>query len=312
MASNLTSKAVLATLHVQCWSGTITDHQVARDVEIRAGATGTAGRYSKILLSKEALQPLQTHALRVRKEHRYLTLPWDDGGDRLLPIDMYQEYRQRIDEMIQQYSTLRATLLAEYVDQIEASKKRLGSLFNAGDYPSVDQLKNKIEIRRGFTPIPDTKHFVADIGAAERARIQKDMEAEIESRIVGAVTDLYKRLHETTSKVVQQLQAKDDGSSKPLRNTLLANLRTTLDMVAAMNLTDSVPLKQVCSEILAVIKGVEIDTLRENTTTFNPQVRTALHNTLEDVTDRLAGYFGDSPLVPDVVTNGPTADAASE
>ena len=85
-------RSMLVDLTIKCWDATKHDKKVSAEVE-QAHAAHDAGRYSKRLIDKAHLADLSNLAGKARQFHYRLTLPWSDKGQRILPSDLFLDYR---------------------------------------------------------------------------------------------------------------------------------------------------------------------------------------------------------------------------
>jgi len=69
---------MLRSLSISMWSARKHDSEASQEIAHRHGAQADAGRYHKALLPKEALAEVQKIASDARREHYFMTLPWDD------------------------------------------------------------------------------------------------------------------------------------------------------------------------------------------------------------------------------------------
>ena len=79
---SLASRAMLCSLSICQWSARKHDPEASEEIAARHGAQANAGRYNKVLLPPEALGDLKRIAGEARREHYFMTLPWDDAGYR--------------------------------------------------------------------------------------------------------------------------------------------------------------------------------------------------------------------------------------
>jgi len=77
---SLSSRAMLCTLSISTWSARKHDREASEEIATRHGAQADAGRYHKVLLPKEAFAEINKIVGDARREHYFMTLPWDDNG----------------------------------------------------------------------------------------------------------------------------------------------------------------------------------------------------------------------------------------
>lgn len=97
MANLLSQKAVLAGLTIHCWTARRMDRKITNEVHENHNAASDAGRYNKLLVSKEALAEVEKAKSQLRTEHMKMTQPWFDEGARILPTALYATYAKNAD-----------------------------------------------------------------------------------------------------------------------------------------------------------------------------------------------------------------------
>ena len=107
------NRAMLARLCISQWTARKHDKSVSIEVE-KAHAAHDAGRYNKLLVNKTLLDPISKLAGAVRTYHYSQTLPWNDGGDRLLPSSLFMGYTAEIRKYKSEYQALVRSLVAAY------------------------------------------------------------------------------------------------------------------------------------------------------------------------------------------------------
>lgn len=255
---SLSSKAMIVSLHVSCWTARKQDKKVSSEVE-QAHNARDAGRFNKLLIDKAALDPLTSFAGRIRDKHYDLTLPWLDNGGRLLPSKLFFEYRKTLEHMKSEYATLVDNFLAGYDTQVQAARNRLGTMFNPEDYPQVAALRRKFAVELDIVPVPQAADFRVDVGDAERARIQREMEERMAKRQAEASAATWERIREVVSTIYLRTSA-----DKPvIRDSLIENARDLVALLPGLNLDDDPAMTTVARAISDNLL-VDLWTLRNN------------------------------------------------
>ena len=81
----IAKKAMIVKLHISSWKGQIKDMTATRKTQSAHNAATGSGIYNKFLVAKSHLRAVQTAENDARRFHIKNTVPWNDGGDRLLP-----------------------------------------------------------------------------------------------------------------------------------------------------------------------------------------------------------------------------------
>ena len=255
----LQDKAMLANLTVRAWSARKRDRSVNEEVEKSHGAKD-AGNYNKLLIDKAALKDVVSLTGRLRDAHYEMTLPWGDNGDRLLPASMYFEYTGKMRGLRDEFDTAVKSFVAGYPAYKSAAVKRLGTLYDAGDYPDPSRMASKFEARTSFMPVPDENDFRVELNSDEAERVRKDMAVEIEKRQNDAINSLRTRLRDTVERIAARL-SEDEPT---FRDSLIENARFACTMASKLNITGDEKLDSVVKRIESTVVHVEPEALRQS------------------------------------------------
>ena len=72
------------------------------------------GRYNKLLIPKETLAEVRRISSDARREHYFMTLPWDDNGYRVLPAAVYMEHTEKLREYSRQFMAAVEVFAAQF------------------------------------------------------------------------------------------------------------------------------------------------------------------------------------------------------
>ncbi len=150
----LTHDAMLVSLRISAWSGRQYDHKASNQVAIHHDASANAGRYNKRLLPKSAFATITATMSAARTDHYANTLPWDDQGNRLLPVANYDHYTALFDQYRETIIRNRTRFIEDYDLNIAQAQLELGRLYNPDEYPTKEALQANSTSNTGFYPSP--------------------------------------------------------------------------------------------------------------------------------------------------------------
>ena len=218
---------------------------------------------SKLILDTK--NPAYRAVAAVRSEAsgywRTVTLPFPEAGIRLLPqnsLGMFattmQTYRERLQEAARE-------LAAQY-DQIKSeAERRLGTLFNASDYPST--LDGLFDLEVTYPAIEPPAYLVAlnpDMYQQEQARVRERFESAVELAEQAFATALQR----LTAHLAERLTGLHDGQPKVFRDSAVENLREFFERFRRLNIRSSPQLDMLVEEAQQVITGIEPQQLRDS------------------------------------------------
>lgn len=269
-------RAMLARLSISQWTARKHDKSVSVEVE-KAHAAHDAGRYNKLLVNKTLLDPISKLAGVIRTYHYGQTLPWNDGGDRLLPSILFMGYTAEIRKFKAQYQSLVRDLVAAYPTEVQAARNRLGTMYDPADYPEAYELHSRFDIAVEFIPVPDAKDFRVDVSSEAAEEIRLQITESVNARQTQAVKDCYRRVHDVVSKLHERLSIED----AVFKDSLINNARDLMNVLPGLNITQDPELDALHSEITALL--ISPQTLRNN-----PAARKATADAADAILSRLS------------------------
>jgi len=240
--SNLAERAMLVTLRISSWSGMMLDKEITEDVNESYKADKEAGRYNKRLVASSFLKGVSQAHTKARKTHKLLTLPWEDDGTRILAsagyinyVALMQDCRRKAEAQIKEFLTMRN-------DYIKDGSVRLGKMFDAEDYPSLDEIKEKFDFDVEINSVPEANDFRAKLGNDASKAIVKDIETRTNQRLQNAMDDIFKRIEELVLHMVEKLRAYQPQAGKRadsiIRDSIVQNIFELTRVLPILNITN--------------------------------------------------------------------------
>jgi hypothetical protein len=262
----IASSAMLVELSISCWTARKLDKRVSNQVDAENSTRVRAGNYHKNLLAgTQKLENIVKFAANARAWHGFNTLPWSDKGLRLLPMANFMAYKERLNELENEYNALVQDFLVSYPDLVSAAAFQLGSLFDRSEYPEVDAIADKFRFNYVFTPVPTAGDFRIDINEQAKAELEQQYQSNFDSRISGAMKEAWSRLHECLSHVSERLEdSGEENKPKVFRDSLVNNAHELVDMLKVLNVTKDPELERARAMLAQTFTGLEAKDLRES------------------------------------------------
>lgn len=244
--------AVLVRLNIAQWTARRYDKNASKEVAQAHGAKD-AGRFNKVLIGREHLEPIEQLAGTLRTKHYQLTLPWQDDGTRLLPTALFMAYSEAMSEIQTKFSDAVTQFVNEYPKLVNDARQRLGTLYRPEDYPVTVAERFGVQIE--YTPVPSTDDFrvVASKDAAQMIRdeVTKSVSATLELRQKEALKECWARVQDTVSRVQERC-----ASAKPvIRESLMESVQELIDLLPALNITQDPELTKIHSELHKLLES---------------------------------------------------------
>jgi hypothetical protein len=256
MSTPLQDSAMLVSLNISQWTARKHDRSVSNEVDKTHGAKD-AGRYNKLLIRKEALEPMEQIAGAARAYLYKVTLAWGDNGERLLPAALFMDFAQELSQFRNEFDNRVRAFVAEYPTLVQEARVRLGTLYDPQDYPA--DIRDKFCFRPpSITPIPSANDFRVNLSSEYVDQIKAEMTQRERCRQDGTVKQLWVRMREHVGKIADRL-----GNEKSaLFDSLMSNPRELIDILPALNLTNNIELNNAADDLKALL--VPIDRLRQD------------------------------------------------
>ena len=192
---------------------------------------------------------------------RTITLPFPEAGIRLLPQNALglfattmQTYRERLQETARELSSQYDTMKSE-------AERRLGTLFNASDYPTT--LDGLFDLEVSYPTIEPPAYLVSlhpEVYQQEQARVRERFENAVELAEQAFGTELQR----LSAHLAERLTGLHDGQPKVFRDSAVENLREFFERFRRLNIRSSPELDMLVEEAQQTISGIEPQTLRDS------------------------------------------------
>jgi hypothetical protein len=258
------SNAMLIDLNISVWTGRKMDKKVSEEVDASKGTKARAGNYHKKLMAgSDKLEKIQKIVTAVRSWNYQQTLPWSDGGSRLLPMKNFFNYKETLNNYENQFNQAVDEFITEYPQLVSGSAFTLGDLFDRGEYPTADSLKNKFRFKFVFSPVPDAGDFRIDVEDSAKAELEAQYKSYYEQKLADAMADAWTRLHETLTHISERLDYTDENKKKFWDSTI-TNATELCSLLSNLNVTNDPKLEDARQKLEKALVGIEPSDVRES------------------------------------------------
>lgn len=240
----LSSTALIVTYSASQWTARKHDKSITNEVHTTHNAKDDAGRYNKQLIDKKHMEPISKIVGKARNFHYENTPPWGDNGERLLPTENYFTYIAEMNKLKLDFESAVQVFLANYDTVIAEAKVDLNGMFKQSDYPSRAEIEDKFGYRTSFMPIP-LNDIRVQLSDNEVDRLKQAVQEELNQRITGAVSDIWKRIKEQVTTIKEKLSEKESI----FRDSLFENLKELLNVIPKLNVTKDAGIAQICEDM---------------------------------------------------------------
>lgn len=254
------NKAMLVSLTIGFWEARKFDKKATGEV---AAAHDTVakdiGNFNKLLLSKRATGELERIARSARNYHRTNTLPWNEGYN-LLVIEQFDSYSKAMREFSEQYTMEADRLEQELPGFIEEAQSRLKGLWNPGDYPSPEVVRDKYYFNVSIMPIPTTNDIRVSLQEDDIKEIKLNMESTFKEINNQIMRDLWGRLYAKVKNVSDKL-GKDRDKTR-IHDTLITHVLDLCELLPKLNVLEDAKLTSMIREVEKEVCRYDAEALR--------------------------------------------------
>jgi len=278
MSKGLASKAMLVSLIISQWLTRIVDKNITEQIALDHSANRDIGTYRKRLLPhRGVVVQLQGSVSALRKYHTHMTLPWAKGVG-ILASSKYTEYSTRMRELINDFKAAKNQFLLDYPTLKIDAKNDLGDMWHDEEYPDVNILGEKFDVRIDVIPIPQKGDWRVDLTEEELEKLNEEIEARQKEQTQKAMQKLWERLYQPVKHMVEVLN-KDNPK---IFKTLITNISDLTEILSDLNLTNDPKLEDLKREIEDKLYEFSADELKESA-----YVRSTLAETAEKIRQRI-------------------------
>ena len=261
--NKLSEKAMLVQITINGTSGKRKDKKVTREIVTAIHAHSDAGDWWTRLIPKSEIDPITSAGMKCRNTLNKFTLPWMDGGLRILPSARFTEYSKAIRTDIEAYFIAVDNFLKHYPRIVSDAKERLGDFLDGQSLPTLSEMRGKFDLRQSILPLPTiNKDFRIGLSDEETSEIQNTIEESINSALSNTMKDVWGQL----TKLVEHVEKTLKDPNKKFKNSLISNLTEFCELLPTLNLTNDAELEDIRNEISKKLTNLQPDVLRDNKT----------------------------------------------
>jgi hypothetical protein len=202
------------------------------------------------------------------------SLPYPENGIRLIRQDDISPFTVQLTSLKAELDEAVSHLDEQYDELKSAARRRLGSLYNAGDYPAT--LRGWFDVTFDFPSVepPDyLRQLSPQLYEQEAARVAARFDEAVELAELAFTEELSKLV----SHLTERLGGAEDGKPKVFRDSAVENLREFFDRFRHLNIRSNEQLDDLVGQAQRIVRGVEPQQLRDN------------HSLRQEVASQLSG-----------------------
>lgn len=273
------------------WLGTqrkLSDAQTKQAADMFAASTDAVTASKKLIDTKHpAYKAVTAIKSQAAAFWRGITLPYPQEGVRLIRQADIALFEERMNDFKAQLNAAAANLQLEYETIKEKAREKLGSLYNAADYP--DTLENVFSISWEYPPIEPPQYllnFNPQLYAQEQSRVQQ----RFEDAVALAENAFAEELSGLISHLIERLTDEPDGRKKTFQASTIENFKEFYENFRRMNVRSNANLEALISQANNLVSGITPAALRRNA-----ELQTSLRTQMGELKTSLDSVIDTAP-----------------
>lgn len=259
-------RATMAAVRVSfTWFGTRKSLNIEQKAQA-AESFGAQGQYltaGKKLLdsSHPAFKTVTGIRGRILSYWKSVSLPFPEPGVRLIRHADVSGFDSRMLELRAELEQA-VVVLDDHFDELKnAASRRLGSLFNPGDYPV--SLSGLFGIAWEY-PSVEPPNYLQQLDPQLYEQECRRVSSRFDEAVQLAEAAFVGELNQLVSHLAERLSGQEDGRPKVFRDTAIENLRQFFARFQQLNIRSNSDLEDLVEQAQQILSGVEPQRLRDD------------------------------------------------
>lgn len=244
------------TLTVRCWG----NRRQGNMNNVETTADKSRLRLTKDLIVSEDYDKIQSFLNETKGWILARTMPFL-GFKRGIYLAKLETVAAIEEEMPKRIATLDKKvrrLIDVYEEKIEEAKKKLGVMFELGDYPSIQRLPSFFGFDWNWIAFVVPENLPKELRKTEQAKLQKKFK-DAGDEIIAA---LRAGFGELIDHAIDRLTPGEDQKEKIFRDTTITNINAFIETFSARNLMNDKDLESLVARAKDIVDKVNPETLR--------------------------------------------------
>lgn len=206
----------------------------------------------------KALTSIKSQATKYWKDN---SLPFPETGLRLIRQDRIEDFNSTFEDFREQLESGVRMFDDQFAEIKEAARSRLGSLFNASDYPS--SLEDEFQIQWDF-PSVDAPDYLRRLNPKVYAEQTRRIAQRFDQAVEMAESAFVEELDRLVNHLASRLAGDDDGKPKIFRDSAVANMGEFFTRFRELNIRSNDQLDSLVQRCESLMQGIQPQSLRDN------------------------------------------------
>ena len=261
MNENPTDKLIKVKVTISTWFGNVQSKTGQAELATAHNAQRSDVRAGVSLLPKTVQDRLRKHTIAMRTLVKNNSLPFQDGGVRLMDASEYVKINRELQGMEEAYRIfVMDEIIDKYAELKEMARSRLNGLFDEGKFPTETAILGKYSVRKFIEPISTGEGLkITGLSEAEMEEIRSDAQAEYATELVNGQKDLLIDLGKAIENITGKL-----GSEGARYKGAVKNLVDLTERIEKLNYLGVPEVSAIAQEVREKFGSIEANDLKES------------------------------------------------
>lgn len=190
-----------------------------------------------------------------------MSLPYPEPGIRLIRQSQIDTFNEQLTLLQQELAEAVTGLDEHYTELKSAARERLGSLYNAADYPG--SLQGMFQVAWDF-PSVEPPEYLRRLNPEVYQQECERVASRFDEAVQLAEAAFLEELQGIVSHLTERLSGQTDGKPKVFRDSAVENLTQFFERFRELNVRSNEQLDELVDHCQHVVAGVEPQSLRDN------------------------------------------------
>ena len=268
--TSLQTSGILVAQRIRTTTGTVKDYEASNEITAQKNASAGAASVSKHLLDGPEFKALKSMTSAVRNGMVQFCFRWSDDWW-YVPMTRYAAYCAWEADIIKLFDERLEAFLTAYVSLRADAAFRLGDMFKAEEYPTVEELRSRFSITplRADVPSGDFRVQIAQDLADDLRKHYVNQTADVVSGMIAAqrtqlIGVMESLAHTCGTDVKENQKGETVVVRRKLHESTLNKALEMIDTFRSFNPAGDQQLEDIRTSLEMALSGVTIDKLRES------------------------------------------------
>ena len=261
-ASSVIKKLVKTRIRVSSFNGNVKSTDGQYELANSNNADADSINVGVSMFPKSVQQQIREHSIGIRKAVAKASLPFQDGGYRIMPAKDYPALNKEVQKRVEAF---RSYVYDEiYMNDVlkEMAQRRLGDLFRYDSFPEKEDIMDRYSAVLFFEPITDmTDLRIEGLTDAELETIKAETIREYEANLKSAQGELVANLKKSVEGILKKTETEGSRYKRALQN-----LSELTDSVVSLNILEDKNLNDIAKKIKKEIASTDGNLIKESKT----------------------------------------------